>query len=216
MKNILYTSSLIFLVCLNIYFIYSFNKKTKKLKGAQQKIEIAKVKDQNNIYLDSYLPIQLNSELKSYEEILLKNELGQTVKLNNVVDKPTFILRFRSTHCNTCVMQEITLLKEQIRKLKADNTPVLILGEFKNTKDFTIMLSSFHNTSNIKVFEVVEGLENEIDEVPVPYSFIYFPAKKSIGMTFITEKSRPQRSITFYHEVLSKLSSYKKDESTNS
>lgn len=199
--------SLIFTIFVTLFsgflIIHSINVR-KKLNFANEEIQIANTQKKTEIYLDSYIPDQIEAELKQYDLIILKDESDQRFEISSVLDQPTLILRFRTSHCNTCIMQELTLFKQQYLKSNSRKLSALVLGEFSSVREFNIMKSSLKNTG-IKLMVIESGFDSIVDSSPVPYSFVYFPKRNSIGLTFISEKSQPQRSMAYYSDVLSKL-----------
>ena len=163
----------VFLV-LNISLLFSIKNKRKEYNILQlhsnQRINdsIQNFKQRSDNLL-SYISSAMEfSEEKIDSDIVLLDENGNPLKLKNIVGRsPKLVFKYSDLSCETCVEEQMALLKKASEKIGPEN--IVILTNYDSPRKFSQFVRM--NQVTFKVLNLQNSKLSSIDFV-LPYYFI--------------------------------------------
>ena len=81
-----------------------------------QKSKVISITNEKNVYLESYMPSQARAEIEGdLRNLKLVDGMDKELMLNDLPNIPLLVIRFRKEHCNSCIQQELSIIKDLIR-----------------------------------------------------------------------------------------------------
>jgi len=125
-------TSIILLIFLPLYNYdkHVYIKYSNKLNLLQYEKIIRLKRDSNELFTE-------NSQLNNISVITLKNT---SIKLNSIIKKQKLVYRFSNRSCQTCVENDLKILRTLADTIGIDN--IIILGNFDNIKNLIIYIKN--------------------------------------------------------------------------
>jgi len=151
-----------------ISFIYSFLwiplSKRNELAESTEK----SVFEDNLIFLRPYELRSENAEIPEKTKVI--NENGDTILLFDLmkVKGTLLVYRFNETHCDACIEQHISIIKELSKQLVIDK--FVFLCAYSNVKKIKIARSA--QRTEFEFYNLVDEIPLPLEETSNPYFFI--------------------------------------------
>lgn len=192
------------LFCLNISLMLILMKERKQYHKLIQsnnveKSLITQLKNKQEIL---FLNISLMFEYQSQKidnKIILIDKSNNKINLYNILNKkPKLVFKFSTQNCNSCVDEQLGLLKILSRKIDSSN--IIILGDFESPR----ALAQFNsmNMLEIKSYILQNNYFTSIDR-SLPYYFI-LNENFSLESLFIPIKGDTSLTYNYFDKVSSR------------
>ena len=131
--------------------------------------------------------------------IEIRNE-GEHYLLKEIIEQHNgnmVVLRYSDVHCQTCVDDQIKILKGIKEVIGNDN--IMILATYRNRKDFVIF-KRMNQLAEMNIYQV-DALDIPADALGTPYLFI-LDKNRQIRHLFIVDSESPVLSEEYYKVII--------------
>lgn len=189
------------LLIINVVLIVLLVNKSNRMKfTSENSIELVKnnylLKIKNDYYSQLIRWLQVSSQTIISGDLKLRNEDGDDIFLNEVIDdKPKLIFRYSELDCNICIESQINFIKDFLKK--HDKNDLVMLANYKNSKSidqFKIINDFNHDIYNVEI------LDSTLLNLNFPFYFI-LDNKYKPKMFFFPSKSFPEETKSFFQMI---------------
>jgi hypothetical protein len=138
-------------------------------------------------------PIELQSEgFMLSPDYILSDESGNLMKFNDIFgsDSSIIVYRFSEMHCDLCVEQHFSILKDLSREI--DLSKLVFLSAFSSTKK--MKMARQVNSLDFRIYNAKDNLGIPLENISTPYFFILDKDLKCSSF-FTAIKENPELTI---------------------
>lgn len=210
MKKFLSACLIIISMCIvgiSVYNNIAYSKNKKEISYFKDELNYEKQLAQLNMKkLINSFEISLASSNCSIDNISVKDEAGNIVKINNLINKgPKIVLRYSEVNCMSCVDTSLNFLRKYIDLIGVKN--IIILASYKRQKD----IISYKRINNLIPFEIYNTNYNDlnlpIEDVVIPYYFI-IDEKLNCHSVFPIDAEIPEYMDMYFRTIIPKYFSH--------
>lgn len=202
-KKYIYFVIIIFILALINTYITIRNKYTNNTI----KNELVSLNKEN---IDLKIDLDITKKNRNYESNFNGKELDKDlivydinnnkIKLGDIVNENKLILRYSNLNCNTCIEEQIKNINKYQDSIGIQK--IILLTTYQNT----VYMDRFRkiNKVKIKIYNLGEMLDKEINDIGFPYFFVLEENTMRINCTFIPQKDKNDLTNSYIENIQKK------------
>lgn len=153
---------------------------------------------------NQYSIIQNRMNNTALDDLILINEVKDTLTISSLLTNKKLVYRFSALHCDSCIINEFENLKKHIINNGLKYQDVIVICYYQNPRN----LFTFKRINKLKDFEIYnllnDSIELEAENLSVPYFFVLDSTLK-ISQSFIPQKHLNQKTNDYLVVALKSL-----------